>query len=85
MNYFWTVCPKCSGEITVQYVQNAGGVSGSLRRWSSDRSVNDGRRVEIPKGEVAADGGFRTACVCGETIVVDPGRVTRATTERPAV
>jgi len=85
MNYFWTVCPKCSGEITVQYVQNAGGVSGSLRRWSSDRSVNDGRRVEIPKGEVAADGGFRTACMCGETIAVDPGRVTRATTERPAV
>jgi hypothetical protein len=85
MNYFWTVCPKCSGEITVQYVENAGGVSGSLRRWSSDRSVNDGRKVETPKSEVGADGGFRTACLCGETIEVDPARVTRATTERPAV
>jgi len=85
MNYFWTVCPKCSGEITIQYVDSAGGLSGSLRRWSSDRTVNDGRRVETPRGDVAADGSFRTACVCGESIAIDPARVTRASTERPAV
>jgi hypothetical protein len=85
MNYFWTRCSKCSGEITVQYVASAGGVSGSLRRWSSDRSVNDGKKLETPRGEVAADGGFRTTCLCGETIAVDPARVTRASTERPAL
>ena len=85
MNYFWTVCPKCHGEITIQYVASAGGPSGSLRRWSSDRTVNDGRRVETPRAEVAEDGSFETACVCGGTIAIDPARVTKATTERPAV
>ena len=85
MNYFWTVCPKCSGELTVQWVETAGGISGSLRRWSSDRTTNDGRKVEIPSADVPAGGGFRTACVCGESVTVDPARVTTATTERPAV
>jgi hypothetical protein len=85
MNYFWTVCPKCSGELTVQWVETAGGISGSLRRWSRDRTTNDGRKVEIAGGDMAAGGGFRTACVCGEAVTVDPARVTKASTERPAL
>ncbi len=85
MNYYWTVCPKCSCELTLQFVETASGLSGSIRRWSPDRSVNDGRRLDTPRTDVAPDGGFRAACVCGETIAVDPDRVTRATTERPAI
>jgi len=83
VNYLWTVCPKCSCEVTIQFDETPRGPSGSLRRWSSDRTINDGRKVETPKGEVAADGSFRAACVCGEMLAVEPARVTRATTERP--
>ena len=85
MNYFWTVCPKCACALTIQFVETAAGVSGSLRRWSSDRSTNDGRMIDATAVDVAPGGGFRTACVCGETIAVDMARVTRASTERPAV
>lgn len=85
MNYFWTVCPKCAGELTFHFVHTAAGLEGSVRRWSRDRSTNDGRRLETPKADVAADGGFRAACVCGEPIAIDPARITRATTERPAL
>ena len=85
MNYFWTVCSKCSGELTLQWVETTGRISGSLRRWSSDRTTNDGRKVEVPRGDLAGDGGVRTACVCGEGVAVDPARVTKASTERPAL
>jgi hypothetical protein len=85
MNYFWTVCPKCSGELTVQWVETAGGISGSLRRWSRDRTTNDGRKVEVLRADVAAGGGFFATCVCGEPVAIDPARVTKATPERPAV
>ena len=83
MNYFWTVCPKCDCEVTIQFADTPGGPSGSLRRWSRDRSVNDGRKLDAPRPQVAADGSFPANCVCGETLTVEPGRVTRATTERP--
>ena len=83
MNYLWTVCPKCSCEVTIQFADTAGGPAGSVRRWSRDRAINDGRKLETPRGEVAENGSFHTACVCGEALLVDPARVTRATTERP--
>lgn len=83
MNYLWTVCPKCACDVTIQFDETAGGPSGSLRRWSRDRAINDGRKLEASKGEVAADGSFRAACVCGEMLAVEPSRVTHATTERP--
>lgn len=85
MNYYWTACPKCGCELTFHFVETAAGLEGSIRRWSSDRSTNDGRRLATPRADLAADGGFRAACVCGEMIAVDRSRVTRATTERPAV
>lgn len=79
MNYAWTECLKCRCQITIQFADSADRLTGSLRRWSSDRSVNDGRRLEIPRAEVAADGSFHTPCVCGETI-----RVTGASVEHAA-
>jgi hypothetical protein len=69
--------------VTIQFDETPGGPSGSLRRWSRDRTINDGRKLEAAKGEVGADGSFRAACVCGEMLAVEPARVTRATTERP--
>ncbi|HEY1434171.1 MAG TPA: hypothetical protein VGG65_02290 [Thermoanaerobaculia bacterium] len=85
MNYFWTACPKCEGELTFHFVDTSAGLEGSVRRWSRDRSTNDGRRLDVPRTDVAADGAFVAACVCGQPIAIDPARVTRATTERPAV
>ena len=85
MNYYWTVCPKCACELTLHFVETGGGLEGSVRRWSRDRSTNDGRRLVTPRADVAADGSFRAPCVCGETIAVDRSHVTRATTERPAI
>ncbi len=85
MNYFWAVCPKCNCEVTIQFADTPGGPSGSLRRWSSDRAINDGRKLGVVSGEAAEDGSFRAPCVCGEVLTVDPTRVTRATTERPPV
>jgi hypothetical protein len=82
VNYYWTVCPKCSCQVTIQYAESARGLSGSLRRWSNDRTVNDGRRLEVSRETLSPEGGFQTPCVCGETIVVDPAGVERATTER---
>jgi hypothetical protein len=80
MNYAWTECPKCGCQITIQFADSADRLTGSLRRWSSDRSVNDGRRLEIPRAEIAADGGFRAPCVCGETIPVAGASIEHATT-----
>ena len=85
MNYYWSRCPKCACEITVQYVEHPDRLVGSLRRWSSDRTVNDGRLVQVSSGELSPDGSFATVCVCGGPIAVAAASVQRATTERPAV
>ena len=85
MNYFWTFCPKCSCQLTIQYVEHPEQLVGSTRRWSTDRTVNDGKRLEIPRAAIAADGGFPTTCVCGQAIDVKADQVEHATTERPAV
>ena len=84
MNYVWTWCPNCSGQLTIQYSERAEGIAGSVRRWSRDRSVNDGRLLEVPLADLSEDGGFRTACVCGETITVRAADIQRAATEGPA-
>ena len=85
MNYVWTRCSKCAGQITIQYVDHPGRLVGSVRRWSDDRSVNDGRLLEVPRSEISADGGFSAVCVCGGPIAVSAASIQRATTERPAV
>jgi hypothetical protein len=81
MNYVWTFCPRCSGQLTIQYSEHPDGLVGSLRRWSRDRSVNDGRRLEIPRTELTHDGGFQTPCLCGEPIPVRAAEVQHAATE----
>jgi hypothetical protein len=40
-----------------------------VRRWSTDREINDGRRIEAGTARDAA-GGFATACVCGAQVAV---------------
>jgi hypothetical protein len=85
MNYVWTFCPKCEGQLTIHFARTASGLSGSLRRWSRDRSVNDGRLLEVPAAEVAPDGGFQAVCLCGQPIPVPASAIQQASTERPAI
>jgi hypothetical protein len=56
--------------VAVNSTAYPGKVSGSLRRWSADRSINDGRLFEIPEAALPAGGGFATECVCGQQIAV---------------
>ena len=70
MNYYWLDCPRCGCQVAINATVYPDRLSGSLRRWSIDRSVNDGRQVEIPAGSRTADGGFTTACVCGQELAV---------------
>lgn len=66
MKYHWSECPGCRCQIAVNTSESAGKVTGSLRRWSTDRGVNDGRAIE----GVSLDptGGFTTVCVCGQPL-----------------
>jgi len=81
MNYFWGTCGACGCQVTVQFAEAPDGLTGSLRRWSTDRSVNDGRRMEVPRADVGPDGGFRTACVCGTSVAVPGSATEHAETE----
>ena len=83
MNYYWGTCPGCACEVAIQFVERPEGVSGSVRRWSADRSVNDGRRLSVGR-EAISEGGFTAACVCGAEIPIDAASIQRATTEKPA-
>ncbi len=66
MKYYWTECPGCRCEVSVNTTAASGTVTGSLRRWSSNRSVNDGRAiVGVP---LDPEGGFSTECVCGQAL-----------------
>lgn len=85
MNYFWGECGTCGCQVTIQYVEHPDRLVGSLRRWSKERTINDGRLLAIPRAEISADGSFQTVCVCGGPIAVDAASIQRATTERPAV
>ncbi|HEY6049643.1 MAG TPA: hypothetical protein VIZ58_00230 [Thermoanaerobaculia bacterium] len=68
MRYHWIECPGCSCQVAVNSMTApGGGVTGSLRRWSVDRSINDGR--PIVNTPTDALGGFTTACVCGQLLV----------------
>lgn len=66
MNYHWTNCPSCSCQIAVNWSVREDGVTGSLRRWSADRSINDGRPFVVPAGEVGP--ALTALCVCGAEI-----------------
>jgi hypothetical protein len=65
MRYYWTECPGCGCQVAVNWSAAGAGVVGSLRRWNSQRMINDGRRFEAagPEG-----GPFEVACVCGRAL-----------------
>ena len=66
MKYHWTECPGCRCQIAVNTSPGPGTVTGSLRRWSTDRSVNDGKAIQ--NLALASTGGFEVACVCGNVL-----------------
>ena len=70
MNYYWTDCPRCHCHVAVNSSSFPDRVSGSLRRWSADRTINDGRMFEIKAAQLLPGGGFVTPCVCGQEISV---------------
>ena len=70
MNYYWLDCPGCGCQVTVNATAYPDRTSGSLRRWSANRSVNDGRPFEVPAAQRAADGSFSVPCVCGREIAL---------------
>jgi hypothetical protein len=69
LNYYWTECPRCRCHVAINWTAYPDKVSGSLRRWSADRSINDGRPFELPVADLAA-GAFHTACVCGQDLTL---------------
>ena len=70
MKYRWTRCSKCGCEVAINFTDLPQGISGSVRRWSVDRSINDGRAIRVARSEMPAGGGFVVACVCGQELPV---------------
>ena len=70
MNYYWPACPRCHCQVTVNATPYPDRISGSVRRWSVDRSVNDGRKFEVAASARAADGSFSVPCVCGQELAL---------------
>jgi hypothetical protein len=70
LNYSWTDCPQCRCHVAIQWTAYPNRLSGSVRRWSVDRSINDGRPFEVPAAAVSPETGFTTECVCGQTLPV---------------
>jgi hypothetical protein len=81
MKYRWTTCPQCGCEVAVNFSDTDSGRSGSLRRWSRNREINDGRSFQASRGEIDPEGGFSVACVCGQAIPV-PARPDAVSAER---
>jgi hypothetical protein len=81
MKYRWMDCPKCQCHLVINTTETPEGISGSLRRWSVDRSINDGKLLRIPAAERASDGGFVVVCLCGQTTPV-PGKPDAVSAER---
>ena len=81
MRYRWMDCPKCQCHLAINTTETPEGISGSLRRWSVDRSINDGKLLQIPAAERSPDGGFVVSCVCGQAIMA-PGTPDAVSAER---
>ena len=83
MKYNWLECPGCRCQVAVNYSESAAGISGSLRRWAAERGINDGRALRIARAEILPDGGFTTACVCGQALAI-PGKADAVSADREA-
>ena len=68
MDYYWIDCPRCGCQVAINLMRRSGRTFGSLRRWSADRTTNDGRLVEIDAGKRNVDGSFSVTCVCGQDL-----------------
>jgi hypothetical protein len=70
MNYHWLDCSDCRCHVAVNWTVTADRLSGSVRRWAPDRSINDGKAFSLPRGEDpgAPAAGAIAACVCGAPI-----------------
>lgn len=68
MNYRWLDCPECRCHVAINWTASPDRVSGSVRRWDSGRSINDGRAFTLAG---PADGAV-VACVCGASIPLPP-------------
>ena len=79
MNYYWLECPGCQCEIAVNTSAYPDRISGSLRRWSADRSTNDGRLFELPVSAAA----LSVPCVCGHQLAL-PDKPSAVGAEREA-
>ena len=64
MNYHWTTCANCGCQISINWSARTTGVAGSVRRWSSDRSTNDGRPFVL----AASSTPIQVPCVCGASL-----------------
>ncbi len=66
MNYHWSDCGSCRCHLAVNWMVRSGEILGSVRRWSADRSINDGKPFQIPAADRAAP--ILVSCVCGAAI-----------------
>jgi hypothetical protein len=66
MNYHWTDCPGCSCHLAVNWTVRPEETAGSLRRWSADRSINDGKPFAFRDAKERE--ALVVSCVCGAPI-----------------
>ena len=83
MKYRWTTCPQCGCELAINYTETPQGLLGSVRRWNRDRTINDGRPLQLDLAVRSPDGSFQTECVCGQKLEV-PARPDAVSAERDA-
>jgi len=57
MNYHWAIA-HCLCHLAVNWMVRPGEILGSLRRWSADRSTNDGKAFQLPGAPVGPDRRF---------------------------
>jgi hypothetical protein len=81
MKYRWLDCPGCHCHVAINTTETPGEISGSLRRWSVDRSINDGKLIRIAPADLSPDGAFVVTCICGRTIPI-PGKPDAVSDER---
>jgi hypothetical protein len=70
MKYRWTTCPRCGCELAINYTETPQGLLGSLRRWNRERSINDGKPLQLARAEHSPDEAFAIDCLCGERLEV---------------
>jgi hypothetical protein len=63
MNNHRADCPNCLCHLAVNWTVRPGEILGSVRRWSADRSINDGKAFQLPGAAGAAP--IVVPCVCG--------------------